>query len=150
MYEGNGRLADVLLAAGGEAEMLGCMTDEEITPSFRIDIQLESALHARPLSPFEQYLGYSEWLKANPGATAKDLAARIRKDAGMFSKSLSPGRCIPAVVEAARAGLLTLSDWYRLDRALPVVIDGENSDCGGLSWSRVRQRVGRRKSVTLL
>jgi hypothetical protein len=70
VVDGNRRLAGVLLVSGPEAEVPVCITDEQVDESARLEIQMESAIHTRGLSAYEEYLGASQWMERNPGATA--------------------------------------------------------------------------------
>src|SRR5215469_6068188 len=57
IYDGNRRHAGVLLAAGPTAEVPVCITDEPWSEAVKLEIQMESALHQRELSHYEQFLG---------------------------------------------------------------------------------------------
>ena len=72
VVDGNRRLAGVLLVAGPEAEVPVCITDERVDESARLEIMIQSAIHTRGLSAYEEYLGASQWMERNPGATAED------------------------------------------------------------------------------
>ena len=58
-------------------------------------------------------------MELNPGATAKDLAARIHKDEGTLCKILSLSRGIEPVKDAARAGQLTYARWWPICKLPP-------------------------------
>src|SRR5438105_702549 len=70
------------------------LTDEPLTPAQVREIQLVTALHRADLTPWEQFVGCRDWLAMNPGATAKDLAARIQRDPSMLVRILSLAKCI--------------------------------------------------------
>jgi hypothetical protein len=112
VLEGNRRLAGVMLVGGPDTLVPICMTDEPMSDSLRLEVMLESSIHTRPLSHYEQYLGASEWLKCNNGATAKTLANKLGFDAGNLSKILSLEKGIPAVHEAAKKELLNATVWH--------------------------------------
>jgi hypothetical protein len=116
VYDGNRRLAGVLLTAGPEAELPVCITDELWSEAVKLEIQMESAAHTRSLSAYEMFVGCKKWLELNTGATAGELARRIHVTEAYLSKLLSLDRCIPAVKEAAAAGKIGLSDWYAISR----------------------------------
>jgi ParB family transcriptional regulator, chromosome partitioning protein len=80
------------------------------------EIQLVIPLQTALLKPYEMYLGCSAWMKANPGATAKDLAARIGKNAGHVSRILSLDGCVPEVHDSAKTGLLGISAWSAISK----------------------------------
>jgi ParB family chromosome partitioning protein len=111
ILDGNRRQAGVLLVAGPEAEVPVCLTDEPWSDAVKLEIQMESAEHQRGLSPYELYLGASQWLALNNGATARNLAEKIQLHEGHLSKVLSLAKCTPAWHEAASAGRVGVSDW---------------------------------------
>jgi hypothetical protein len=112
--DGNRRAAGVLMEFGPDAEVPTCATDECLDESAKLEIQLESAIHTRALTHYEEFIGASRWLELNAGATITDLARRMPgRSVPMLSRILSLGSCIPAVVEQAAAGLIPLCDWPR-------------------------------------
>ncbi len=117
MIDGTRRVLGLRLIGETEAEFL--ITDEELTHGQILEIQLESALHRQGLSGYEQFHGYAAWLRQNPGATAKELAERMKLDAGHLSRVLSLSKCIPVVQEAAEAGRIGVSDWYAMSKVPP-------------------------------
>lgn len=118
ILDGNRRHAGVM-SVNPDAEVPVCVTAEPWSDAAKLEIQMESAVHTRALSDFEQYVGCSQWLALNPDATAKDLAARIHRDEAVISKLLSLGRCVDAVKEAARAGRVGYTVWYQLSKLPP-------------------------------
>ena len=116
MRDGHRRKAGAQSVAGPNAEVLVCMTDEPIDESGRLEIMLESAIHTRGLSFYEEYIGVSQLKERNPGATAEQLGERIGRKPAMMSRILSLGRCIPAVKEAAAAGLLGITEWNEFSK----------------------------------
>ena len=103
--------------SGGKPDRLDVIiTDEPLTPAEIKEIQLVTALHRADLSPYEQFVGSRDWLALNPGATAKDLAAKIDRDPSTMVRILSLAKCIPAVQQAAAAGTLGLSEWYAISK----------------------------------
>ena len=114
VVDGNRRLAGVLLEAGPDADVPVCITDEPLDESARIEIMMASAIHTRGLSAHEEYLGASQWLVRNPGATAEQLGERIGRKPAMMSRILSLGRCASAVRDAAASGLLGVTEWNAL------------------------------------
>jgi ParB family chromosome partitioning protein len=93
------------------------ITDEPMTPAQIMEIQLVTALHRADLKPFEQFLGCRDWLALYPGATAKDLAARIDRDPSTLVRILSLSKCTQAVQQAAADGKLGPSEWYAIAKA---------------------------------
>jgi hypothetical protein len=114
--EGNRRLAGIMLEAGPNADVPVCITDEAVDESVMLEIIMESAIHTRGLSPYEEYLGASQWMERNPGATAEQLGKRIGRQPAMMSRILSLGRCLPAVKEEAASGLLGVTEWYEFSK----------------------------------
>jgi hypothetical protein len=112
VVDGNRRLAGVLLVAGPDAEVPVCITDEPVDESVKLEIMMESEIHTRGLSAYEEYLGASQWMERNPGATAEQLGKRIGRKPAMMSRLLSLSRCVPAVKEAAASGLLGVTEWW--------------------------------------
>jgi len=100
------------------------VTDENLTESQVKEMQLVSALHRAGLSAYEQFVSFSEWLKANPSATAKDLAQRIDRDPAIISRVCSLGKCVPAVVRAAEEGRITPAHWYPISQLPPEEQEG--------------------------
>jgi len=92
------------------------ISDEPMTPAQIMEVQLLTALHRADLKPYEQFLGFRDWLALNPGATAKDLAARIDRDPSTLVRVLSLSRCIPEVQAAAAEGKLGPSEWYAISK----------------------------------
>lgn len=101
----------------GKPERLDVIiTDEPLTPAQIKEIQLVTALHRADLKPYEQYLGCQDWLAMNPGATAKDLAARIDRDPSTLVRILALSKCVQAVQQAAADGKLGPSEWYAISK----------------------------------
>ena len=114
VVDGNRRLAGVLLEAGPDADVPVCITDEPLDESAKLEIMMASAIHTRGLSAYEEYLGVSQWMERNSGATAEQLGERIGRKPAMMSRILSLGRCAPAVRDAAASGLLGVTEWNAL------------------------------------
>jgi ParB/RepB/Spo0J family partition protein len=66
--------------------------------------------------------GYLRWqlcedlLRLNPAWKGKDLAEHLSLHASTITYMLSPGKCLPAVHDALKAGHLTLADTYRFSQ----------------------------------
>jgi ParB family chromosome partitioning protein len=118
ILDGNRRHAGVMLQAP-DAEVPVCITGEPFSQAAKIEIQLESSSHTRGLSQYEEFIGFSEWLKLNAGATAKDLAGRIHRDEPTISKILSLAKCIEAVRQAAADGKIGYSKWWTVSKLPP-------------------------------
>jgi ParB/RepB/Spo0J family partition protein len=102
----------------GKPERLDVIiTDEMLTETQVREFQLVNVLHRADLEPYEEFRGCRDWLKLNPGATAKDLAARIDRDPSMLVRILSLAKCIQPVQQAAADGKLGPSEWYAIAKA---------------------------------
>jgi ParB/RepB/Spo0J family partition protein len=101
----------------GLATLIVMIIDEALTPAQSTEIQLVSAMHRADLTPYEQYVGCTDWLAMNPGATVKELAAKIDRDPSMLTRILSLSTCIPEVKSAAAEGKLGPSEWYAIAKA---------------------------------
>jgi ParB/RepB/Spo0J family partition protein len=101
----------------GKPERLDVIiTDEQLSPAEIKEIQLVTALHRADLTPYEQFVGSRDWLALNPGATAKDLAAKIDRDPSTLVRILSLAKCIQPVQQAAAGGKLGPSEWYAISK----------------------------------
>ncbi|HYV37933.1 MAG TPA: ParB N-terminal domain-containing protein [Gemmataceae bacterium] len=121
----------------GKPERLDVViTDEPLTPGQVKEIQLVTALHRADLKPYEQFVGCRDWLALNPGATAKDLAARIDRDPSMVGRILALAKCVQPIQQAAADGKLGPSEWYAISKVpegeqqamLAAKLAGENRD----------------------
>ena len=147
VWDGNRRLEGVLLEGGPDVEVPVCVVDEPINASVLLEIQLESAIHSRGLSAYEEYVGASQWLEENPDATAEQLGESIGRKPSWMSRLLSLSRCIPAAKEAAASELLGITEWYELSKCteqqqqelLAARLSGEVSNRDQLAQA-VRQR----------
>ena len=111
--DGNRRVAGIIADSGPDTQVRVCITSEQITPEVSLEIMVETASHTKPLTPYEQYLAFSEWLRITK-KTAKELAQRMRLNEPMVSKILSLSECIPEVHQAAREGLIGSTEWHAL------------------------------------
>jgi ParB family chromosome partitioning protein len=100
----------------GLEQLDAIITDEPLTPAQVKEIQLVTALHRADLKPYEQFLGCRDWLALNPGAAAKDLAAKIDRDPSTLVRVLSLSKCIQPVQQAAAEGKLGPSEWYAISK----------------------------------
>jgi len=155
----------------GKPERLDVIiTDEPLTPAQIKEIQLVTALHRADLKPYEQFLGCRDWLALNPGATAKDLAARIDRDPSTLVRILSLSKCIQPVQQAAADGKLGPSEWYAISKVpeaeqeamLAAKLAGEsrdqleqrccklrNGEAHGIKVNRLKIPLGQGRSVTI-
>jgi hypothetical protein len=111
--DGNRRLVGILADTGPETQVPVCITTEEITPVASLEIMLETAEHTKALTPYEQYLGYSQWIELT-GSSATALAKKINLSDSAVSRTLSLAKGKPEVIEAARAGLIDSMKWSKI------------------------------------
>jgi ParB/RepB/Spo0J family partition protein len=98
----------------GKATLLAIVTDEAVSPDDRLEIQLVSALHREGLTPYEEYLGCTEWLSHRPGATLKQLAERLSCDPSSLTRTIALNKCIKPVHDAAEKNLIGKAAWYEI------------------------------------
>jgi len=92
------------------------ITDEPVLPAQMKEFQLVTTLHRADLKPYEVYLGCRDWGALNPGATVKELAAKIDRDPSLLTRILSLSKCIQAVQQAAAEAKLGPSEWYAISK----------------------------------
>jgi ParB/RepB/Spo0J family partition protein len=144
LLDGERRLRAALL--GGVEELDVIVTDEDLTRSQIAEIQLVSALHAKSLTTFEQYVAFADWLQMNPDATARDLAIAIDRDPSVVSKILSLGKCRDEVVQAAKAGKVGLTHWHAISQMSPeeqlvaLTMKGDGANRDDISRHRRKQQ----------
>ena len=125
--------------------------------SVKLEIMMESAIHTRGLSAYEEYVGASQWMDRNPKATAEQLGERIGRKPAMMSRLLSLARCVVAVKEAAASGLLGVTDWYELSKCseqqqqelLAARLSGRVSSRDQLAQAARKHRNGSKPTVKL-
>jgi len=100
-----------------EADVI--VVDRELSPVEVCELQLISAMHSTSLPPFDQALAAKAWLDQNPGATAKELAGKIDRDASMLTRLNSLWKTVPAVQKAAEEGKIGPKAWYQISLLPP-------------------------------
>ncbi len=95
------------------------VVDRELAVGEVCELQLISAMHSTSLSPFDQALACKEWLDQNPGATAKELAGKIDRDASMLTRLNSLWKTVPAVQKAAEESKIGPKAWYQISLLPP-------------------------------
>ncbi len=100
------------------------VVDHELSTVEVCELQLISAMHSTSLSPFDQALACKEWLDQNPGATAKELAGKIDRDASMLTRLNSLWKTIPAVQKAAEESKIGPKAWYQISLLPPAEQSG--------------------------
>jgi ParB/RepB/Spo0J family partition protein len=114
IIDGHRRLLAAKLVGLEQLDVI--ITDDVLTLAQIKEIQLVTALHRADLKPYEQFLGFRDWAALNPGATAKDLAARIDRDPSTLVRILSLSKCVQPVQLAAADGKLGPSEWYAISK----------------------------------
>jgi len=115
IFDGDGRCAGVLMI-DPDFELDCIVIDGDISEDEAVEIQLVTALHRADLKPYEIYCGFQEWLRAHPGATARELASAIDRSEASVSMTLSLSRCIKSVQEAAAQGKIGIKDWHAISQ----------------------------------
>jgi ParB family chromosome partitioning protein len=117
LIDGHRRLAAAKLAG---LEQVPCrVLDKDVTESQIREIQLVSQLLSEGLTAFEVYTGCKNWLALHPQATAKELATAISRSEGFTSMTLSLGKCVKAVQDAAAQGLIGVKEWNMMSQVSP-------------------------------
>jgi ParB/RepB/Spo0J family partition protein len=126
----------------GKPERLDVIiTDEPLTPAQQREFQLITSLHKADLTPHDLFLGCLDWLAMNPGATAKDLAAKLDRDPSMLMRILSLSRCIQPVQQAAADDKLGPSEWYAISKVPAAEQEGMlAAKSAGASRDQLEQR----------
>lgn len=113
LIDGECRYRGLMLEAPDfEADVI--VADRELTPVEITEMQLVSALHSTSLTLYDQAVACKEWLDQNQGATAKELAEKIDRDASMVSKLLSLWKTTPEVIKAAQEGKIGVRAWHQI------------------------------------
>jgi ParB/RepB/Spo0J family partition protein len=168
LIDGNRRFFGAELVGVEQLDVI--VTDEPLTPAQIKEIQLVTALHRADLKPYEQFLACRDWLALNPGATARDLAARIDRDPSTLVRILSLSKCSQAVQQAAAEGKLGLSEFYAISKVpeaeqeamLAAKLSGEsrdqlekrgrrlrNGEAPGIKVNRLKVSLAQGRSVTI-
>jgi ParB family chromosome partitioning protein len=101
----------------GLASLDVILLEDSVRPGEVKQMQLISTLQRADLKPWEQFCGFLDWLRENPGKGGKDLAAAIDRSEASVSMTLSLSRCAKVVQEAAAAGQIGLKDWHTISQA---------------------------------
>jgi len=118
VLDGECRLRGLMLE-NPDFEVDVIVVDRELSPVEVCELQLISAMHSTSLSPFDQALAAKAWLDQNPGATAKELAGKIDRDASMLTRLNSLWKTVPAVQKAAEEGKIGPKAWYQISLLPP-------------------------------
>ncbi len=92
------------------------ITDEELSESEIIVLQLTENLHRQSLTAWEMYEACDMLLQLRPDWKITDLANQLNRDPSSLTRTLSPSRTIPAVREALKAGKIGVSDCYAMSK----------------------------------
>jgi len=69
------------------------------------------------LSAYERWQTVEELARINPSWTNAELGVFLHVHAASITHLRSPGKCVPAIQEALKAGRITIADCYPLSRA---------------------------------
>lgn len=106
-----------LAAELAHIEELDCLVvDRALTKGETRLLMIVSSEQRVGLSSWDLYNAYWEHLKENPSLQLKDLALLVSRQPPAITKILSLSKCCPEAIQAAEAGLITVSDWYPLSQ----------------------------------
>ena len=97
--------------------LLVIITEKMLTDTEIRIIQLVENLHRSSLSGYDRWRACEELKAMNPDFRAKDLAEKLRLDASMIVRLMSPSSCLPEIQDALKAGEITLSDCYAMSKS---------------------------------
>jgi hypothetical protein len=101
-----------------DVELDFILTDEEVTPGQIRVMQTNSAFHREPLSEYDKALVMRDTLAANPGMTKKQMAEQVFDiDPSLATRYIALFDCVPEVQYAAKAGKLSVSEWYAIHKS---------------------------------
>jgi ParB family chromosome partitioning protein len=125
------------------------VADRELTQPEITELQLISALHSTSLPPHDQAVACRDWLAANPGATAKELAEKLDRDPSMLTRLASLWKTVAEVQQAAAEGRIGPGDWYAISK-LPEAEQAEALalKLSGASRDTIEQHARKRRTGT--
>jgi hypothetical protein len=115
VVDGNRRLLGLELLEAVEVNV--CVLDDELSNAAMDDVALLSSYHRAPLGGYEQARIVRDKKEAVHGMTNKAVADYFHIDPGMITRLLSLFDCIPEAEQAAKDGLLNVSQWYAISKA---------------------------------
>jgi ParB family transcriptional regulator, chromosome partitioning protein len=116
VVDGNRTLAAARLEGLDELDCI--VIDAGITPAQYKEIQWSAAVHRQDISAFDKAVAVRDIKAEHPEMSSRQLAEEVLHiDPAQVTKYLALFDCIPAVVDAARAGKLGVSDWYAISRS---------------------------------
>ncbi|MGO9469776.1 MAG: ParB/RepB/Spo0J family partition protein [Isosphaeraceae bacterium] len=152
VVDGNRTLAAALLVG---IEELDCtVIEEDISPAEYTRIQWLSNVHRQDISAYDKALAIRAIKQERPTLTNRQLAEEeLDIDPALVTKYLSLFDCQPDVLQAAKDGLIGLTDWYAISKspdqakALAMALNGSTRD--GLERESRRQRSSSTPAVRL-
>ncbi|WP_337177540.1 ParB/RepB/Spo0J family partition protein [Paludisphaera sp.] len=111
VIDGNRRLAAARLRG---VETLDCIVIDDLPEAERIAYQVISVVHRKDIAPSDRASAIRDMKLLDARLTNKAIAERIKLDASSVTIDLSLFDTLPEVQEAAKAGLLGPSQWYRI------------------------------------
>lgn|SRR5487761_1678722 len=101
-----------------DVELDFILTDEDLTPDQIRVMQANSAIHRESLPDFDKALVMRDTLASNPGMTKKQMAEDVFDiDPSLATRYLSIFDCVPEILDAAKAGTLSVSEWYAIHKS---------------------------------
>jgi ParB-like chromosome segregation protein Spo0J len=117
VIDGGKRVRAAMLA--GITELLAVISDEPLTASEIVEIQVVAAFHRSDPSNFDKFQAMEAVKEAHTGWTTKEMAAHLDLDPKMIRILLSPGQCIPEVRDALRDNRIGISVCHELSLLPP-------------------------------
>jgi hypothetical protein len=135
VFDGHRRLAAGLLEG---IEFLDCLVvPSDTTPAEARQLQWDIIAHSQDISAFDKAVSIREIKDDHPHLTNKQLAEDILHiDPSSVTQYLSLFGCISDVLEAAKDGLIGLTDWYTISKA-PDQAEALAKILGGMSRMEV-------------
>jgi ParB-like chromosome segregation protein Spo0J len=149
---GNRRLAAARLAG---IKRLKCIViDAGTSPAEYRQIQWRCAVHRKDISAYDKAVTIRDTKADFPALTNRQLADEVLNiDPALLTKNLTLFDCIAEVQEAAKAGLIGLTDWYAISKApdqgkaLALALNGSTRDA--IEQESRRQRNGNGRAATV-
>ena len=118
LYDGYRTVWGLGLEGMLDVELDFIVTDEDLTPEDIRVIQATSAMHREPLADFDKAVVMRDTLASNPGMTKKQMAEEVFDiDPSLATRYLSVFECLPQIQDAAKAGKLTVTQWYAIHKS---------------------------------
>lgn len=100
----------------GLKEVPVVILDKDVTEGQWRTMQLLENVVRTDITPFDLWQGCVRLMEANAGWTQAELGKVLSMPPSTVTRTLSPSKCIPAWVEALKAGKVGLADCYNASR----------------------------------